>query len=390
VAELKFYADDADRRYGRTSTRRYATVGEAVAAGDALAPPATVVDILGPTGASVPLAYRELMERTRDGDRVIHHRWDRDGWAPFRTAVVSADGAQVFTPSVNGRRGRVTSAVGSAAGNLRVVYLRDGTRWPDSEMKSLWWPPSIFSDAGAPVTNRPQMGHIHGAYVGDDGRLRGAAVWCNIFGGPNPEALLINNWESDGTTLWQGASTGNAGSSEAVGRTALVLHANRFVFGGTFTDLRVLPSYAAVGLVAGATGDLTGMAVTGLNQADASVQGGAPGGLIRLNASGSAVTDATAGGTWTPDYPWRVFPYWVRSKWEPPVMSVMQWAYGSPEPDWGDQYTWSATISVDADTAEVPGSSGVAGLQGFIFAHAHTGAWMEVGNPSFARAGALT
>jgi hypothetical protein len=386
VPVLQYYADQADRAYGRITTRRYSALGEASAAADALVPPAEVVDIRTDAGVSIPAAYRDLFERDPDTTRVVRHSWLTDTWASFRQVPVSAHGAQAYTGSVVGRRGRVTSSA-DTSGNHRTWWLRQGTRWPDSEILSLWWGPDQFTPNGAPVLNRPQMGHVHGAYVGDDGRLRGAAVTLNIFGAnPTAEILNMNLWEADGTTLWLGAG-GAGGSADAAGRSARVVWANRFTFGSVFLDIAVHPHWAADTIVANSVGDLTGMAVTGLNGVDYTVQGGVQhGGVIRLNASGADVTDAVAGGVWTPDYPWRVFPYWVRSRYVPPVLSVKQWAYGRQEPDWGGPHTWVVSLATDADTTEVPYRPG---LSGVVTSHAHSGSWMEWGDVLFGRAGAL-
>lgn len=380
---LEFYADARDRAYGRPTSRQFTSMAEATAAAADVRSPAEVVRLLTDSGTEVPSVYWPFAERQADDDAVIEHDWDRDGWDVFRPVTVNTDDAQTFTTSVVAGRGRVTGNLANE-GNLRRFYLREGTRWPDSDITSLWWGPDRFSTGG--TTNRPQMGHVHGAAVGDDGLLRGAVLWFNIFGGPNPEALLANTWEGDlSATLRQGTQSpvfSGGGSLNAVGRTPLVVQASRYTFGGTFIDLRVTPDWMAEGVVPGSVGDLTGMAATGLNGVDYTVQGSASA-LIRLNASGGALTDATAGGTWTPDYPWRVFPYWVRSQYVPPVLRFKQWAYGKPEPDWGSAYAWSANLVVGGTATGIAQGNGYAGL---VAAHAHDGSYMEWGQARFQRA----
>lgn len=384
MAELRYYADDRDRRHGSATRIVLDTVGEAVRAADRLRPPATVADIRYDDGTIVPDAYRELADRTIDTDAVIHHQWSAHGTDGWRQAVATSDGSDLFDLSVVNRRARFTGPA-AAASNQRAFWLRDGTRWPDSEICSLWWGPSVFTAAGAPVTNRPQLGHVHGAHVGEDGRIRAVVAWSNIFGGPNPEAILLNLWEATGTTTLGLGSGGSGGSLDNVNRGALVLHANRFAFGATFTDLRVQPHWAADGVAVSGTGTLSGMAVTGLNGTFTVQSGVDHQGLIRLFSSGAPVTDPTAGGTWAPDYPGKVFPYWVRSRWVPPVMWLKQWPYGIPEPDDGSPYVWSATVATDADTIEVPTGIGAAGV---LAAHAHSGSYLEYGNVTISRAGA--
>jgi hypothetical protein len=386
VAELVYYPDTASRIYDRPVRRSYDTVGEAMREAEALPSTATIVDVRYDNGTSVPTEYRAVTDRNRDRDQVIYHRWAADGWDAFRPAVVSTDGAQTFTTSVSGHRGRVTGPnSGSATSNRRSLYLRDGTCWPDSEIESTWWGPSVFTDAGVSPVNRPQLGHVHGAYVGEDGRLRAAVVWYNIFGGPNPEAVILNTWESDGTSLFQGNDGVTGGSVSMVGRSGTVIHGNRFVFGGTFTDLRVTPPWIGEALPAGAVGDIAGMAQAGLNGTDMVVQEGIPG-LVRVASTGAALTDATAGGTWTPDYPWRVFPYRVRSRWRPPVLEVKQWGYGRPEPDWGSAYVWTGSPTQGPQQLDVVRGDGFAGI---AVGHCHSGSYVEVGDLRIGRVGSL-
>lgn len=382
MAELLYYADNADRIYQRTTRVGYQTVGDAVRASRAL-PAGALVDVRYNNGASVPVAYRDLVDQTADPDAVIRHRFADDGWTAFQEAPVTLDGDNVFDLSVVNHRGRIASDPGSTEGNSRFFYLRDGTRWPDSDITSLWWGPSSFTTSGD--VNRPQMGHVHGAYVGDDGRLRAAVVWFNIFGATLPNGLLMNMWEADGTNLWLGASTGNGPSTNAVDRAALVLWAQRFTFGFTFIQARLHPHWAADTLVAGSTGDLAGMAQSSLNGTGLTVTGGAEHqGMIQLQVPTAAdLTDAVAGGTWTPDPIRRVCPYYVRSRWVPPVMMIKQWAYGRVEPDWGGPHTAVATISVDADTLMVPDGPG---MSGFAAGHAWAGSSMEYGDALFQRA----
>lgn len=390
---------------------------------------------------------------------VVLHRWDRDGWTPFTVTTVNADGVQSFTKSVSGHRGRFTgvnagTATVAGPGNLREFALHPSTNWADSEVRSLWWGPNFFSPANAPV-RRPQMGHVHRYQVGTDGLQRGLVCWYNIFGGPNPEVLVLNLWEFDGVTLNLGNSTGGAGAS--ISRSAVIVYATR-IDAFDIAQHRVSPYYAATAIPLGAFGSITGMTDTTFNDAaavtissgsrvsgvvtvntstahglltgdwvfvdatdnlydgnyqvtvvdtdtftytqqltdDAAISGGsvvrrwtvtqvAPGdALIGVgDRTANSNTDKTAGGFWTPDYPWRVFPYWVASRCVGNTLLAKQWPYGTPEPDWGDaQVSAAATITAGSPSSTVSVPTGV-GLCGILMAHANGNDYAEYGDVEF-------
>lgn len=116
--------------------------------------------------------------------------------------------------------------------------------------------------------------------------------------------------------------------------------------------------------------------------------GDAASGMIQVAVPTAAdLTDATGGGLWTPEYPWRVFPYWVKS-WVldiagVPNVYVKQWPYGLPEPDDAGPFTYGPLAITQGSAQGIP--VGVPGLHGVIGAHAHTGLYGEYGNIEFRR-----
>jgi hypothetical protein len=388
------------------------------------------------------------------------HQWGQEGWTGFDEVVVTQDAAQVFAYSVANRRGRFTGTVGGTAttngpGNNRAFMLREGTRWADSEITSLWWGPNRFSLSNQAPTRRPQMGHVHRGQVGIDGKIRGIVAWYNIFLGPNPEAINLNLWESDGVTLTQGTG-GAAGSMSNVNRAAIIGHARRInVF--DVAQLRLVPPYSASGIPNGAAVGVTEMTDTSFNHPatvtissgsrsggtttintstahglvtgdwvlidgtdnvydglyqvtvtdsdtftyvqqqadDAAVGGGtvqkrwavnssAPAdamvGLADLTANDNL--DKTAGGLFTPEYPWRVFPYWITSRLIGDVLSIKQWAYGTNEPDWSDPIAVGSATITDGAADAMPSGTGRCGL---VAAHAWGNDYAEYGDVRFRR-----
>jgi hypothetical protein len=91
-------------------------------------------------------------------------------------------------------------------------------------------------------------------------------------------------------------------------------------------------------------------------------------------------TDKTAGGFWAPNYPWKVFPYWVATRLVSNTLYAKQWAFGNSEPDWGDtKAVTSAAVSQGSATGFPTG----AGFSGVVCAHAHDGDYGEYGDIEF-------
>lgn len=344
-----------------------------------------------PAGAVVPPACRPVqvpvtgVGRVDDRDRLVHS-FTRDGWAGFERSIVTQDDEPgVFGLSVVNGAGRATGPFPTAnGGNHREALVRAGTRWPDSRITALILGPNVVSQSGD--VRRPQLGFMHRRRRYPGGIERALVAWFSVIVGP--EVLHLNAWAYDGTTLDQGNTTGTGGSLTAVNRSALVAYGNRFTFGGTFTDLRVLPPYAAARIPAGATGVLSGMTQAGLNDAAAVVQGVAPGdALVRLNAAGAALEDKVAGGTWVPNYPWRAFPYWLSSMLIGMTLWWKQWPFGTPEPSWsaGAPFVGSASITPGSGLAATLPGAGEPGDCGLVLGHAWGNDYVDVGDVTFER-----
>ncbi len=91
-------------------------------------------------------------------------------------------------------------------------------------------------------------------------------------------------------------------------------------------------------------------------------------------------TDKTAGGFWAPDYPWKVFPYWIASRLVGNTLYAKQWALGNIEPDWGDA---KAVTSQAVTQGSATGFPTGAGLCGVVCAHAHDNDYGEYGDIEF-------
>ena len=92
-------------------------------------------------------------------------------------------------------------------------------------------------------------------------------------------------------------------------------------------------------------------------------------------------TDKTAGGFFTPLYPWKVFPYWVASRLIDNTLYAKQWAFGNSEPDWGDTIAvTSAAISQGTANTGFPTGPGLCGI---VCAHAHDNDYAEYGDIEF-------
>lgn len=393
-------------------------------------------------------------------DVPVRTEWQRDTLSSpvtWQSQVFTVDGAQAFAWTVANRRLRFTGPVASL-GNHRSVLLHPNTNYTSCSVKSLWWGPSEFN---VNPTRRPQLGHVH-RYQDAGARKRFISVWSNIFGGPNPEALQVAIWETDGTTLFLGDIL-TVGGLSSTSRNGLIQYTKRFTFGVTLQQMNAIPPHAGYEMPHnGIAGLLTGMTQAGLNSpatqaftaavrtagvttltygaahgrsvgdvldvvgvnttysglhtvtatpltttlqyaqtgvADAGTTtgttqltmvtngGDAASGMIQVAVPTAAdLEDKVGGGLWTPYYPWRVFPYWVKS-WVldlagVPNVFVKQWPYGLPEPDDSGPFTYGPTpITLGTATAIPTGP----GLHGVIAAHAHSGAFGEYGNLEFRR-----
>lgn len=309
---------------------------------------------------------------------VFEHRWDVDGWAPFTQNIITADGAQVFTPTVTGHRARVTSAA-VAAGNHRVGYVRNGTNWPDSEIESIMYPPSAW--APSPV-NRPQMGHMHRIQPvpGSPGTWRAWVASYDIAFGTS--GFNLATWQWEGTTLIQGSGGGatadiGPGSADRASRVNWVQRIDAFdvaVYG-------VIPNDAH-GLAVGDTVDIANCTQAAFNFTG-KVINGVPYGKVQipdLTVGDVAVTFATA-DLYPSTTNTRYFPRKVKSRLLGDILGVKLWRFDEPEPDWSD-LTRTRFITTPPTSPPLPSGSGLCGL---TFGHAHDSSYTEIGDVTFRR-----
>src|SRR5262245_57454141 len=182
----------------------------------------------GPLPAGAPFSRHEVTPAGAGAHGAIDHDWAADGWAPFTVQVVATrDGAQVFTPSVVNRRGRITSAGAVAAGNHRVWFLHPGMNTADGELAVTMHPPSVW-DTGDPG-NRPQLGLVLRAQLvpGSPNVWRAFIVWYDIAFATS--GMLANTWQVDGTNanFLQGSGSAFTLSLNGCRRRSVVRWATR-------------------------------------------------------------------------------------------------------------------------------------------------------------------
>lgn len=114
----------------------------------------------------------------RRGRPTVEHVWARDGITGWSEMMFNTDDNGSSTPnvlSVAGSRGRLARA--SAVRNYRAAWVRSGTLWEDSIVRSTWYGPPTW----ASPQNSNQAGHIHRAQPLEAGSgLRGVVVSWNI------------------------------------------------------------------------------------------------------------------------------------------------------------------------------------------------------------------
>lgn len=314
----------------------------------------------------------------RRRDRVIEHRWERAGWAPFRRHVVNQHDDQAFTLDVDGDDGLVTGTV-AGPGNQRELYVHRATRgWSAGEVTALIGRPSTYSTAGE--VNRPQAGvvlgyeRIHGDHVA-------YVVWYDVFVG-NPDVWNISAWRGDG-----GPDLGQAAGGQHIAslrRDLRILQVERFSFQGWINTYIVQPYHlhdlATGDLVNVDAGDDTfdesGVAVANADPAMGVVQVFDPSdpGAVPLATAGGAVRPAEGHKRW--------FPCWIKARRVERTVSMKAWRTTEPEPA-----GWQATVTIrpNDDVPELP--SDRAGGFGLMGAHAHAGSSVRFGPVTFRRLG---
>lgn len=272
-----------------------------------------------------------------------------ESWAQLpRVVTITQDGAGGFTTS--GTNGELTFTQAGSFGNQRQAFL---TQWraADSEILSLWGPPSTFTTT--PSTNKPQIGHLHRVSQLPDGRTyQGIAVFHDAFLG-GPGSLHCEVVTFDGVTLTQ---LQDAPLSKSLGKSMRVWWGRRFQFGGPLAEYLVDPK----GMRLIEVGDIvrvTGMAASGMDTAASGVPVHSvveADNYFRLNFGSPDQVDAAAGGTvtWvdTNNTAEAVMPYWVRSRVDGTLLRVKQWVHGELEPlAWDHSVVFTHALTPLAD-----------------------------------------
>lgn len=272
-----------------------------------------------------------------------------ESWSQLpRVLVITQDGAGSIATSESSGELRATQAI--QAGNQRQAFL---TRWraADSEIVSLWGPPSTFTTT--PSTNKPQIGHLHRVTQLPDGRTyQGIAVFHDAFLGA-PSSLHCEVVTFDGITLGQLQDTP---LSKALGKSLRVWWGRRFQFGGPLAEYVCDPK----GLRLIEVGDVVrvqGMAASGMDTAATGVPVHSvipEENYFRLNFGSPDQVDAAAGGTvtWvdTTNTAKNTMPYWVLSRVDGTTLRIKQWVHGEPEPlAWDHTVTFTHALTPLAD-----------------------------------------
>lgn len=329
---------------------------------------AVVVDVTVPVSTRAP--------------ETIVHRFATDGWAPFTTRfVVTADGAQAFTPSVVNRRGRVTASA-ATNGNKREWFLHGGVNWADLEMSGTIFAPSNWDSS--PAINRPQPGFVLRAQEVTPGTWRAWVVWLDIAFGTS--GMLATTWQGDGVTLTQGTQAGGdftAPSLNLVRRQSVVRYAQR-LDAFDVAQYRVFPEPRTPdmwGLVNGDLVTVAGMVDTSLNRSSVAAANVTTNFFQLVDVVANNNIDTVAGGT--VDFVSLLkshFPRRLAVVLEGTDLYAKHWRPEEPEPDWGD-----ATHVARLTPPSAPALPTGPGLAGVLCGHAHDSSWLEYGDLTFRR-----
>lgn len=317
----------------------------------------------------------------------VDHDWTVHGWSDFRAVTISADGAQVFTPSVSAGKGIITAASSSAA-NLRVAYLREGTTWADSEVRStIYGPTADWNGVNA------QQGHLHRVSQRSDGSWQGIAVWTSIVLGGDYGYLHANAVNFNGTTLLQANGPDTTFGPFGYGDSAYIDHRLQVIGISRqqpllwVNDYRVhrpqLITIAATDIV-----DIAGFTDGTFNETGIAIQSivDLPSGVVRVTEPVSTNTVAyvaVKSGTITPsgvDINKRYCPYVLATRVVGGSASSItvqgkRWRLDEGEPDWGDARVQVGEITPSANVATLPTAAGRCGLWAAHFHQSSGGAW---------------
>jgi hypothetical protein len=288
----------------------------------------------------------------------VVHDWDLNGWTPFTEVVITADGSQDFTKTVDAGAGKVAGTL-AGNGNHREAHMLAGTDWVDSEMTSL-----IFSPVGW-VSGGAQQGHIHRMREVSPGLWEGIAVWTGVFG-TDYRGLNIRGVRFDGTTLLQsGGDAATGADSDYLDRRMLVRATERISFGSMIQQYRVVDADKLLHMAVGDIVDAESFVDSSFNQTDVAIGG------IDHTTGNISITDPESGpvvgltavynGRITPDSTngqKRWTPYWMTTRVRgtstaSQIVEVKRWKPEDREPDWGDPRVLRRTILSNANVPDL-------------------------------------
>lgn len=323
------------------------------------------------------------------GPEVVEHLWVRDGVKGFTNIPITVSakvdaGPNLLSAKVD--RGRIRSTAGSKGGNQRECWLRAGTTWADSEITSLWYPPSGMD----PATCTPQMGHVH-RVSNDGGKWSGVVIDQNVFSFLFRSTFMsVWTWGPGGFTI--PAKAALAGQAWAIPIVRGVQRVTNEL--GTF---RVYLVDRLCGVEEGDTIDVAGCEDQRFNGTNLHVHGvtgapkpavGATGPTIYVRVAEPApdIAQKPQGGyvTLTPPSadsinPRSIYPMWVTSRVVGSTVMLKKWYGDDPEPIWGDP-EHTKYFEIPKSQANRLAERGACGL---LSNHLRNDGWIEYGDAVF-------
>lgn len=297
---------------------------------------------------------------------VVRHNWERDGWDPFTALPITIDGDQEFETTSADGRGRVTG-LNPGDGNHRIAYVRSGTRFADSEMRSLIWGPTAdWTGANA------QQGHMHRIRQIAENMWESIDFWTSVVFGGQYNHINVAAHRFDGTTAVNSSEgiSGTFGSNDAtraIDRRALVVGRERIDFGGFLDTFHYTPAHFLSHLEIGDEVAIEGMDDVSFEQAAVDVsQIIHPRGQLTVPNEYGGTTVAWSGTvasnaflTPTSLRQKRWVPFWMATRVlggdENAVpVEMKRWRLGEPEPDWGDPRVQRDTLLPNEDVPALP------------------------------------
>jgi|GEM_PF-2967326 len=320
---------------------------------------------------------------------LILHDWVRHGWTDFTSQTITADGSQSFTQSVSSGRGVLTPTQ-AADGSHRVAYLRNGTNWADSEIRSvIWGPTADWNGVNA------QQGHIHRVREVTTGVYEGIAIWTSVVFGGDYSFLHVAGVRFNGTTLWQsGSESGNFSSTDSVyiDRRARIIARDRIQFGSGINRYQIADANRFEHMVVGDIVTTENDADSTFNKSNTAI------GILDINGGSVqlVVSDNDTVAWGLSGVTAQITPSGVDSqkRWTPFVMAtrvvggdantvpveVKRWRLGEPEPDWSDKRVRRGNTLSNGNVPSLALGPGSCALWGAHFHASNGGAW---GNISF-------